>query len=664
MTDIFGPTHSWTTSVVLNLGRGDMQSIRLDVVRLLAWPLEQGSIESSTLRSYSSEFRAQMQHQNLHTLKSIDMQDFIAVYKSCETKKRRSIVKYFYKVYISLLVDRGYLNLDIYLAHIVENPFISLTEISKLGFVLSKDLSENKKILMNHADLNVVEKVLCLPSNYLSKNIDVIAPGFIPVEWWPDDFKGRKNRNKMRHVNYILSSLSNKTSVVSQAQFDRAVENVRQGNYSNAFIAKAKDTKLEINYVRVQLDLYCEQQFTEMKKYKMWMSYDHPQPKQRWCLETAEMNYDFVCAYYTYIFNFYLKSGSLHFDERIKPSLTLLTDFDKFIQFIEFRAKLTGGYSQSAVKMLGNVMSYLSESQGWIYLNKYLLDDLPDNLKREVTRLGSWEAYCLHVRSKFLRYFKSQVEGNVIQLNNTKLRVIDLLKRKDPLNYVFKALDISRQDLLSRKQISKAYAMELQDHLLVLMSSCFPLRSKNWSLLTYDALNLQERHLSISSEGLWQLKIPVKEIKNGKTGKQFANCSEIVFKIGRLKRFRAHDDLIRVYFDELRPLLTGGSHLFVRADGISMNRGEISKAFLRWSQKYLSCESVFSSAVPGLRPFRSHAMRAIVGTHYCRRGEIAKAAALLMDSEDVVRRHYLDSDLNQILDQLIDDEADELEGDE
>ena len=244
-----------------------------------------------------------------------------------------------------------------------------------------------------------------------------------------------------------------------------------------------------------------------------------------------------------------------------------------------------------------------------------------------------------------------------------------LLEDPDPLRWIEGAIRLMLEDLrgrvgdlmtprlegMSKKALTEALAL-YRDAVIFWAMSRHPLRAKHWYAAKVDLPNLtakaQKGNVYLEG-GVYHLLYRKGEFKNAHS-KVFQHQGEddpILFPLDskevpdayRLEvggQAVALNDLFRVYLERIRPSLLEGlgrgkddEALFPGLD----NDKKLYHIFQRRSAYVIA----LPGAPMGLRPFGPHSMRHIVATSVVKQtGSLEHAANLLLDSIEMVHRHY------------------------
>ncbi len=613
-------------------------------------------IGRGTSRVYISRFRNHVLKQGRTLDEEVDalifapISDHDQISYNCDPSMR-SILVLFYKAYLAILQE----NLGV--------GRFELLEYCLKNRIFNKNAKYNYDILNNKNVLEIItmvdtgqissagiEELLYIPPMSLKPDVNIILLASIPDEWWPENFRGSSKAEARAWVRKIWMIGSEKRPLEkARIDFLRAVESVRNEEHLTPDYKRRRDYRAQHPRVPVQIAGRIAEEFDDLVRYKTVGGVSEGVHIKVWGKETAQIHRTLLKGYMSYVATYHIRdidgpNGPLE----NKLSIAYYASFEYLQGFINDSYMAAGKYNHGVEKLVKTVKCMLAEESGWLWRRDFLVTRLPIHLQKEIEVQGGWKTYCLQVKQKlhnFYRTIQSRIEKSV----KSESRIKSILDSDLPLKYIFIALDQCKRDLSSRYEKTPRFALEFQEYVLMVLISCFPLRAKNWSLMKYGNIDMNASRLYKDKSGVWNIVVPVKDLKNGYSSKQLMRIDEVVMPIGDSELFQEHSEMIETYLRDYRPLLTHSSDLFVGGRGHSMRPEQISDMVYEWSEKYMSMFSSSPSKIEDTLPFRAHLMRSIVATHYCKVGDVAKAALLLLDSEDVIRQHYVHDDINQKL---------------
>lgn len=331
-------------------------------------------------------------------------------------------------------------------------------------------------------------------------------------------------------------------------------------------------------------------------------------------------------------------------------SLTLawLAVQDVVERYLDFCLLRAGDYNTGTETFINMWTSTLQPHGGWLWLHPKLLERLPEPLQQKVDAAGGWQAYCESVVSELKDSLASlQRNGQIKQTREPMWAIGPILDHAEPLSLIDAALRLTRQELEARgrpnEMVGRNLAVGWRDYVCFSILVRIGLREKHWGLFTYyeDGTG----HLRHDPIDGWQLMIPHVDFKNFSNKKIFTSHSRegvLCLTFNELELLQPLVPVLEHYLKEIRPIIAGEGHfLFPTFHGTAMSGHSLYAQFSAWTEKYLSQYSSKPTAIKGVLSFGPHAMRDILATHIIKTtGDISLAANILLDSEEMVRKHY------------------------
>lgn len=491
-----------------------------------------------------------------------------------------------------------------------------------------------------------IERALFLPPNSLARPQESsIKLWNIPDQWWSyeiaSSLRGAK-KDAARHI-YLAADLRSDAPEALDYFLD-VCQKVAENDYSGGNLHKIIEHKARINYIGYSLRL---ETLDEFKKYENYKYVDMMMIEGRnWDREKSSASHARGKVEKFYSFLLLTDWQPIAFKES-ELSLKLFSSHRLVQKYVEYWKEVKGNYDSGSLNMINMAISLLDEEYGWVFKQQDDIRHLPEGIYREVMQCGGWEEYCRESKEK-LKTYRRYISSLIIRSRDSKERSSVLLNLSLPVGRLVFGLQCSLDDLESRFAHTKDFAHEAQQHLLMFMMTCFPLRASNWSQMRISPI-LKSGSLILDSEDVLNIVVPKKQLKNGRTNAALRSIKNLIFPISQVVGSQRHIDFLYRFLKELRPLINKGNSLFCIRGGNSCGPAHIGNMTFRWSKKYLSSEADFPSRTPGLPPFRSHIIRAAVATENVRHDRIDVAAILLADSRKTIEAAYVKDDANQKL---------------
>lgn len=503
-----------------------------------------------------------------------------------------------------------------------------------------------------------LEKVLDAPLGTLSSKLIFhrARRNTIIKEWWPKSWHRRKSYSRFRRERVLAKipeHLFAGPPELLKPAFDKALQEVHEGEGEPAFRRNFRSL-IKKGYYLLAKDWpdHLEAEWLALKEYKTAPGSFHNKKRgRRWKKPTAELVEESLKSFFGF-----LCLPADHPDPQLKGmglrpenlSLAWLAVQEVVENYLVFRLARAGAHSRGTKTFITRCATLLRPESGWLWLHPELLDRLPKSQQQLVEATGGWKAYCKATRAELLDSLEwLESNGQIKQTRETMLLIAPILDDPEPLSLIDRALDLHQQDLEGKAQLNALFSPQLavgwRDLLLISFLARFPLRAKQWGLLTYreDGSGYLRKH---PRDG-WLLVIPYDDFKNVDNLKIFTFHSQervLVLKLAKLEAFEQLIPLLEFYLEKARPIIVGTSDfLFPTINGDAMSAYAIYVRVIAWSSEYLSQYSPRKLGIEGVFPFGPHAFRDIVATHLIKtEGSISLAAHILLDSEETVRRHY------------------------
>ncbi|WP_295815540.1 hypothetical protein [uncultured Deinococcus sp.] len=607
-------------------------------------------IKLSTIRVYESKFKTFLSRSNISLQENVKLSLFHGVHNgyTTYTSHELSIIRFYYKQILNKLVfDKNYSKKDI--ISLCLDGMWDIDKEKKIG-VQFENVTQIYELLLNGvAEACQIAEAFFLPSDFFEDSIPLPASIYTPHRsWWDEDFLGLKNVKRRKEVKLLWQeSELDPESKESFMNFKSAMDLVRRGEHSSGKLRRIWNHRRDNAELKPKFTERLIRELDDLKSYKTGRDRQGRMPKNIW-RSPASQNIDIYYAerFLVYCYNHFINHFKIT-EEDAASMLTigLLSISDLVIDFIENIKAISGDYNSSCEKIYQMSRSYTNEDHGWLTLNDYFFERIPKEYKSAGENV-EWRQHCAASSKKLKAYYNNRVKPLRKPTRLSKDCIKQLLDKDEPLKYMFEALEVSRLELLSRWEPTEKFAYEAQCHIIVFMMTCFPLRCKNWSTMTHYRFDSRRGHLRMPEGGFLEIVIPVRNLKNWMKNKDLDGVDEIRFEYSHPPYPLHQLEFVRRYLNELRPLITNGHILFIKSSGEAMSHWDISEKVFKWTSKYISSESRYRTRIPGLPPFRAHAIRSIVATHFSKQGDPGTAALLLLDSEAVIRKHYLHDNIN------------------
>lgn len=475
----------------------------------------------------------------------------------------------------------------------------------------------------------------------------------IPEEWWPEGWDKRSNKYKRLAVIKQLSDSAFKSETYDfKRLFDKALATVenqfRKNNYNERL-------KLLINMpYHFKIQNWPNRLVSEwhiLRKYKTDPdSFANEDRSSAWSSTTADIIQDKLEGFYGYLC-LPCDSANLYQSGRNMRSCDLTMSWLSFSNvvkdYLDFRKSRSGKYNTGTVLFIETIVSLLRSGTGWIYQSPELKSNLPQKQQDSIDLLGGWEKHCDINREGLIKSLKILKSRNQIGYTREPFFPISpILDLESPLSPIMNALKFYARELQqTEKKNSKsvpAYAAKWRNLLLLSMLVRLPLRSKHWRIMSYREDNTGT--LSRDSKGDWQLTLPFNDFKNHRNKKIFVdrNGEKAIVLSFNEQPLKPLVPLLELYLRDYWPTIVGGSErLFPSHSGKELTTMSLGDMVRAWTREYLSERSLRGCGIAGVLPFSIHAFRDILATHVIKTtGSIELAADLLLDSPEIVAKHY------------------------
>ena len=619
--------------------------------------VEKSVIGYRSFENYSRELRNLLKFNNIEQDCEFDHKFFRQIQEEFrfKSKSQEAAVKFFYKVYMFTLIK----NLDLSLPNLIKICLSGMYDRRFKGDFDIKHSSYNyviQNLKLSSEYSRKVERLFYLPIKSLEIfQIVEKSKSEIPTSWWPIGFT-RRHSKKWDYIESIWISEDNNDDEEGYERFLEIFSGVEKNEHFNGPICKIINYRKE-NFKPLNLSQEIKDDLENLARFKI-SSPDLNKSKRWTSNHTKTINISYIKTYYRFLISNPDKLRLLENFNDSDLSLACFSSHEMIIEYAKNYFSVTGIYSSSIVSLIKMALSMLDSESGWIARNAEYRKKLPKTLRSEGKSLKAWKEHCKMTQEKLRVFFKNQVEGNVHKSVNSQERAKQILKLDSPIFAVRDGLEQSYQEILLNWEMSEDFALQVQYHLLVFMLCCFPLRAKNWSLLYNISKNSDQSFIKKNNDGSLCINIKTKDLKN-RSSKTFKNLPEIELELSLLANklgMSKHLDILERFAKELRPLLSKDRYFFsIRSGGkfATPLPSQITEMVYKWTRKYISSTSKFSSRIPGLPPLRAHIFRNIVATHYIKHNIPKIAIYTLIDSESVVREHYVFDDFNSAINREI-----------
>lgn len=331
-------------------------------------------------------------------------------------------------------------------------------------------------------------------------------------------------------------------------------------------------------------------------------------------------------------------------------SLTLVSMLELVEDYLTFRRLRSGGFNTETKLFIDFVTSMLRPKSGWLWRlpEQEALVALPEAMRQSVVEQGGWQIHCETTRRQLLDALKQFTKaGDIQQTRDTFRLILPLLKLDQPLAPIVHRLKLHRRELDIQSHTHPAddpgVAAGWRDHLLISFLARFPLRARHWCEMTYRPGD-NTGHLRRNGRG-WELVLPYTDFKNHANTHIFERRGDglltLDFSTPQYEILHQLSALLDLYTACAWPVLARGSDLlFPTQVGTSLNPTTLGAAILQWTSDYIAESSTLGHGIPGVRPFRTHAFRDLVATSLVKNASIDDAASALLDSRQMVEKHY------------------------
>lgn len=308
-------------------------------------------------------------------------------------------------------------------------------------------------------------------------------------------------------------------------------------------------------------------------------------------------------------------------------TIALVGRTDIVVDFIEFRRKRTGVYTQEIGGCLNFFMALLRKKTGFLWQQPTFGELLP-----EPVSLSEWHDWCEKSHDTLRKIEEGLKSGGHIKKGRNPQEPIRLIiAAQRPIQVLLNMISRMESDPVFDGSLVTS-AMYYRDILLIKMMLSNPLRVNHFSIMTYA--NDNTGNLYKNENGQWRLRFLPDDFKN----QRGAACEP--YDVA-LSPWLYHD--IERYLEQYRPHLYGADTsdcVFLpgkrngskRLSCINLDPGVISKRIFDITRRY----------IPGCPGFRAHAFRHIVATDYIKNNPngFQVAANILHDRLETVMKEY------------------------
>ncbi|MEF2279434.1 hypothetical protein V3W47_14115 [Deinococcus sp. YIM 134068] len=525
-------------------------------------------------------------------------------------------------------------------------------DLSELPNLLQSSVDQVNKLVSGeqfaeqHNLLERMESELRLPAGTLTRHSKRRSSRKVEPTWWLDvTYESMDKAAKARFKRSVYLMLPKNFSELNASEqyeiFTTAVNKVRNEEHLPEYYKRARNSKMEFKIDSLyNANKILLQEMNSLITFKTALYARGLKRDGSWKLSTANMRRRAIESYIKFLV--LRNDPTTPYSGRGIPaealSLAYIIDSETILDYVDYMYKRAGIYHEGVVNTLTLAQSLLRPEFGWIWQQPELMLRLPTLLQQQIKLQGGWEEACTQSRNilkNALRDIKPQVKPS----RDPHERIQPLLDMDSPLSSIIDALKQSKASLKLGGPPTFEDAWLLQKHLLVSLLSCCPLRTKNWTLLTYGSKDVTKDHLQ-KRDGQWLLRIPTAELKNGYSNPELRELSSVEVELGMLSWMNEHLELLDIFIRDYRPLLTTSNILFTNMEGERTTDISLRHLVGSWTREYISEFSSHTSAVRGVQPFGLHAFRYIIATDFAKRGQYDHAAVMLLDTVETVRKFY------------------------
>ncbi len=338
-------------------------------------------------------------------------------------------------------------------------------------------------------------------------------------------------------------------------------------------------------------------------------------------------------------------------------SLSILLAPEAMERFIEWRYERRGAYTTTLLNLQRLVGSFLQSETGFLNQLKGFgtpLEEIPGFVEEETVEAAEtdWEAACVRAKDKIGDRAK-QIEAVLEKGRDPFEAILPVLDAPDPLFVYWNILDEIRARMPGPEYPLRV-AEALRSLAIMRIALAALLRSKNLRELllcpkggtpkTEKELRRLKRGELRWKEEKWWIAIPDVAFKNGKSpAVDEWNEFPLEDPDGTL------DADISAYLAAREELLAehpDPGTFFVKTMRSNAKKTEYDgNSFYHAFRAIITTYGIYNphtgrGAIVGLRPHGPHSVRHVMGTHLIKNFTVSDAAAVLFDTEEMIRQHY------------------------
>jgi hypothetical protein len=610
------------------------------------------NVSAKSIRVYISVYRSLLMRTSIDEKSAVSCAHFasLGLYTKNGTKyssQQASVIKHLYRRAIKSASHEYYVPM----LDLVGFCLLSLTQNADRQAVYERYVQIADDVQDLAADLTRIEVEMQLDIGTFGSRRIVATRSVIPKEWWPEGLNGDINQYKRKRVVKAFKKHTRSSGgMLNHQNFLLAIADVENLRDRSKYYKSLQEHRLSWPMVPIVLQPGVLREYDELCDYKFNENYTYKQPSPWTSKSTSKMFKTFIKSYLTFINSYGRKFFTEEFISGSNwQSISCLINFECFTAYLRFGADRAGGFNTSTTKNIKTLISLVQPDVGWLWLNERSAEHLPIDMLESIRIAGGWQPFLVNLK-KDVANFQKNVKNSIKPVVRSENRIRPILDSDKPMICILKALDTCRDDLILRKSNDKAYYIEFQSYVIMVLMLCSPLRSKNWGLMTYSKTDRLANHLRKSPTGPWEFCIPVSELKNGHSSKDLKGLINVIIPVGRLEWMKNHLEMVDLFINEYRRKINETDYLFCTNGGSQFSANTLGHIVRKWTKKYLAEGDDFPSQMDDVLEFSPHQMRRIVATHYCKQGDFVTAALMLIDSEAVTRAHYVVDDINRKFD--------------